>query len=179
MSSPDLIRAKLVQLLTAVAGVPTPVPERIAPAQVGALPAVSIYLPSETAERALDQFQEKCRARIDIECNVQRSPTFVAETEALFLAIRAKLMINQTLDSLAESCEYIGRNFDLGAVGDVDAIRLTLHYDCVYIYSTTTAADAFNTIGLKIDMAGPRNDPQTPTVPDGQIDASATITLPT
>ena len=40
------------------------------------------------------------------------------------------------------------------------------------------ATDDFLTSAVEIDLASPRNDPQDPTEPDGQIDAAVTITLP-
>lgn len=35
----------------------------------------------------------------------------------------------------------------------------------------------FASAAVQFDMANPRNDPQTATGPDGQVDASTTITL--
>ena len=56
---------------------------------------------------------------------------------------------------------------------------LTLEYECKYLWTPPDPTDALGNVYVQIDKSSPRNDPPVPTEPDGQIDAVASINLPT
>ena len=81
--------------------------------------------------------------------------------------------------TLVDQCPY--RDTELKYVGEegrADLVHAEMTYTARYIRSPAQELPDFKTAAISIDMAGPRNEPQLPSHPDGQIDASVVINLP-
>lgn len=170
---------KIVALLTGVSGVPTPKEADDLPATGIAQPIVRVAITGESSTRSKSELEDERKLRLEIRIASPRAAGFQTALNTISELVESKLGANPTLQGTADSCEYVGMSSDFGNVADIDSASLVLSYEATYIYTPTIAADTFITLSLQIDMAGPRNDPQEPAEPDGQIDASATIALPT
>ena len=177
MHQRQVVIDKIVSMLTGMPGSPKPKEEDEKPAPANQ-PVVRVSMVGESSVRSKSEMQDERNMRVEIKLAVPRAAGFHAALNAISAMIENKIGAAPQLENTAESCQYIGMTADMGAVSDIDAASIVLIYEVMYIYTPTTAADAFLTANIKIDMASPRNDPQKPTQPDGQIDASATITLP-
>lgn len=179
MHQRQIIIDKIVALLTGVTGLPVPKELDVMPAPGSNQPVVRVYAAGESSERSRTELEDARRLRIEVKVSVNRAAGFQTLLNNACEAVEAKLGQKPTLDGVADSFEFTGWSPDFGAVSEIDAASAVLNYEAAYVFTPTISADAFLTMNVEIDMAGPRNDPQSPTEPDGQIDASATIALPT
>lgn len=167
---------KIVALLTGITGLPAPkeLDEKPSPTQ----PVLRVYAAGETPTRKTEMEDER-KLRIEVRMAANRAEGFQTTLNDMSKLVEDKLALDPQLDETASSFEYLGMAPNVGDVGDIDSASMVLMYEATYIYTPTITAEDFLTMSLEIDMAGPRNDPQLPAEPDDQIDASATITLPT
>jgi len=89
--------------------------------------------------------------------------------------VEYQLSVDKTLGDLCVSFRYTGADPFYENVDDPEAASLTLTYECVYRWGRPFEGDEWKQTRIGFDMAQPRNDPQIPPGPDGQIDASVTI----
>lgn len=168
-----------ITLLTGIAGLPTPKEIDEQPAAGSSQPIVRVGWSNETSARSKSEMEDERKLRLEIHLAAPRKPGFQTALNAMAELVEAKLGANPKLNDTADSLEYLGATPDPGEVADVASAEMMLSYEASYIYTPTVTADTFGTLNVQIDMAGPRNDPQLPATPDGQIDASATVILPT
>ena len=82
------------------------------------------------------------------------------------------------LASLVDSCEYVDTALTYAdEEGRAEFVHAEMTYIAKYYRTPAQTFTDLNTAHADIDMANPRNDPQTDVHPDGQIDASMTINL--
>lgn len=155
--------------------------DRERPLEDADLPCAVIRFKGAEASRTLIH-EITWQAQVDVELVVKAAETTRPDTtaEGYLNIVLARLYTNMKLnDVLADEMSFTGVRPEESAEGERVVRKLILSItgelvDGVY----DVAADAFETAHIDIDMASPRNDPQTPAEPDGQLDAAAIITLP-
>lgn len=178
MHTRQKIRDKVKQLLAAHPGLANCYTGRVQPTSTDKLPFVNIETAGETSERHSDQFSELRTVRVYVRLYASADEHLDDTLDALAETVESLLSLDQTLGGITESFEYKGADPDTASAANVEAGMLSLEYECKYVWSPVPAVDDFGTAIVEIDMSSPRNDPPAPTVPDGQIDAAARITLP-
>ncbi|MEW6612703.1 MAG: hypothetical protein AB1409_08180 [Pseudomonadota bacterium] len=176
------IKAALQTLLGTIAGLNGRVfVDRERPYEAADLPCVEITFEGAEPERKADHYLD-WRARIGLAVMVKAAESARPDTtaEGLLGNVLAKLYADLKLGGvLPEELEFGPIRSEEDAAGEHVVRRLVMEIVCSYteeLYGQAT--DTFLTAAVQIDMAGPRNDPQEPAEPDGQIDAAATIHLP-
>lgn len=145
------------------------------------LPCLEISFESADPERKVEHLIN-WQARFSLAVCVKAAETARPDTtaETLLEAVQASLYSYLSLGGLLpEELNFSSVQSEVDAGGECVVRRLTMDIVCPYtteLYGLAT--DDFLTTDVQIDMASPRNDPQLPTEPDGQIDAVATINLP-
>lgn len=152
---------------------------RVQPTHVSRMPFAAIETGNETSERHSDQYSELRTVRAIVRLYATADEHLDDTLDSLAESVESLLANDQTLGGITESFEYKGADPDVTSAASVEAGTLALEYECRYIWSPTATVNDFTTALVQIDMSSPRNDPPAPTHPDGQIDASARITLPT
>lgn len=176
------IKSALQSRLVAIAGFGGRVfVDRTRPYADGDLPCLEIGFESADPERKADHYLN-WRARFSLAVCVKAAETERPDTasETLLEAVQASLYAWLNLGGLLpEELDFGSVRAEEDAGGDCVVRRLTLDIVCPYtmeLYGQAT--DDFLTAAVQIDLASPRNDPQLPTEPDGQIDAAVTFNLP-
>lgn len=141
-------------------------------------PYANIVSGAERSEMHSQQWQDKRTLPVYVRLYTQDGDESPNVLDDLAERVETLLSVDSTLGGIVESFEYRGADPDYESAAQQDLASLVLEYECVYIWEPTVDADDFETAVIEIDMAHPRNDPQDPAEPDGQIDASTTITLP-
>lgn len=155
--------------------------DRERPLEDADLPCAMIRFAGAEASRTLIH-AISWQAQVDVEIIVKAAEPTRPDTtaEGYLNSVLTRLYTDMKLGNvLADDMNFTGVRTEESAEGERVVRKLILSItgelvDGVY----DVAADAFVTARIDIDMASPRNDPQTPADPDGQLDASATITLP-
>lgn len=173
------IRDKVKQLLVAHPGLANCYSGRVQPTHSSRLPFANVETGNETSERHSDQFSELRTVRVYVRLYASADEHLDDALDALAELVESLLSLDQTLGGIAETFEYKGADPDTASAANVEAGSLTLEFECKYVWETSPPLDDFGTAVVEIDMSSPRNDPPSPTIPDGQIDAAATIILPT
>ncbi len=155
--------------------------DRDRPYEDSDLPCLEITFEGADPARNADHYLDWA-ARFGLAIKVKAAeldrPDTMAET--LLGAVQAKLYTNLKLSGVLD------KELDFGSIrseddanGEKVVRKLTMEIVCAYteeLYGQ--AMDDFLEAAVQIDLAGPRNAPQIPAKPDGQIDAAATINLP-
>lgn len=175
-----LIRDALITILTPVATAASArlFRQRIKPTSESKLPWINIETDGDTADRHTDQYTDRHALSINVRIAAKDQDLVADVLDTISEQVEAVLRINPTLLGTVESFDYKSSNPDYNGAADVEIAELVLNYECIYITEPSLNGDDFLTLDVDFDMASPRNDPQNPATPDGQIDASATITLP-
>lgn len=173
------IRDKVKQLLGAHQGLANCFSGRVQPTHSSKLPFANVETANETSERHSDQFSELRTVRVYVRLYATADEHLDDALDNLAETVESLLSLDQTLGGITESFEYKGADPDIASAANVEAGSLSLEYECKYVWAPSPSLDDFGTVMAEIDMSSPRNDPPYPTVPDGQIDAAARITLPT
>ena len=145
------------------------------------LPCLEISFESADPERKVEHYLN-WRARFSLAVCVKAAETARPDTtaETLLEAVQASLYAYLNLGGLLpEELDFGSVRSEVDANGERLVRRLTMDVVCPYtmeLYGVCT--DDFLTTDVQIDLASPRNDPQLPTEPDGQIDAAVTFNLP-
>lgn len=172
------IRDKVKQLLAAHPGLSNIYTGRVQPTHSEKMPFANVETGTESAERHVDQWREVRTVRVYIRLYTAADEHLDDALDNLAETVEALLGLDQTLDGLVETFDYKGAEPDTTSAARVEEGVLSLEYECKYLWAPTPAVNNFGIVSAEIDMSSPRNDPPSPTVPDGQIDAAATITLP-
>jgi hypothetical protein len=145
------------------------------------LPCVVISFTGADAARTLVNGIE-WTTRLDVVLIVKAAESARPDTtaEGYLNDVLARLYTDMKLGGvLADEMNFTAVRSEESANGERVVRRLVLELSGVVVDDLYAAvADDFITAAVEIDMASPRNDPQTPAEPDGQIDARTTITLP-
>lgn len=171
------IRAAIVQRLSAAPGLMALFGARTKPAGEEQLPFANVLTAAESAEDLADQWLELRTLHVAIHLAVRQAEGVADALDDLAEQVEILLGADQTLGGVCEFFRYQGCEPDYDSAAHLEAAALVLNYECKYVWAPSPPVDAWHTAGVQFDMAGPRNDPQFPTHPDGQIDAAATITL--
>lgn len=172
------IRDKVKLLLAAHPGLANIYTGRVQPTHTAKMPFANVETGTESAERHVDQWREVRTVRVYIRLYDTADEHLDDKLDNLAETVEALLGLDQTLGGLVEAWEYKGVEPDTASAARVEEGSLSLEYECKYLWTPTPAVNNLGTVSAQIDMSSPRNDPPSPTVPDGQIDAAATITLP-
>lgn len=155
--------------------------DRERPYADGDLPCLEISFEGAEPDRKADHYLN-WRARIALAVCVKAAETARPDTaaETLLEAVQASLYAYLNLGGLLpEELDFGSVRSEVDAGGECVVRKLAMEIVCPYtmeLYGPAT--NDFLTTAVQIDMAGPRNDPQLPTEPDGQIDAAVTFNLP-
>lgn len=155
--------------------------DRERPYEDADLPCLEIAFEGADPERKADHYLN-WRARFALAVCVKAAETSRPDTmaETLLEAVQARLYNDLNLGGLLpEELDFASVRSEADAGGDCVVRRLTMTIVCPYtmeLYGPAT--DDFLLAAVQIDLASPRNDPQLPTEPDGQIDAATTFNLP-
>ena len=145
------------------------------------LPCLEIKFSGEDPERSADHYQT-WNAHISLSVCVKAAEADRPDLalDALYQQVKAALYVNMRLGGeVTRELEFSGSRPDVDAAGEFVVRKLVLDIKCRYddeLYGQ--ASDTLSTVTFGIDLGNPRNDPQLPSGPDGQIDASVSITLP-
>lgn len=169
------IRARVATVLGAHPDLANLFVSRGRPAHESQAPFGRVMIGSETSGRAIDRHAEKRSLDLRIQLVVQATTGSDDALDDLAETVEKLMAADPTLNDLAERHDYQGTSFDFDGGANADLAAAELKYSIEYIYEYEPVFDDFITAAVGIDMASPRNDPQTPAEPDGQIDASATI----
>lgn len=142
------------------------------------VPLINVMTDGERVESRIDESTEKRLLTVFVKITATDDEGIADTLDAISDQVEARLSVKPDLGGLVESFDYKSMNPDYMGEASSELAQLVLEYECTYLYTTVLTGDDFLTLDAKIDMSSPRNDPQTPTGPDGQIDASATISLP-
>lgn len=151
---------------------------RTKPAGEESLPSANVISGTETVEDLADQFRELRTLQVSIVLEAKQAAGVVVKLDDLAEQVESLLSTVPTLGGVCEFFRYKGCDPDYDSASAQEAASLTLNYECKYVWEPVPVVNTLTTVQVSVDMAGPRNDPQLPSRPDGQIDASATITLP-
>lgn len=138
-------------------------------------PYARVMINQEAAGRQMDFHSEKRTLDVKIQLVLQSVTGADDALDALAETTENLMAADPTLNNLAERHEYQGTAFDFEAGAQADLVSAELSYSVQYIYEPASEFDDFVTAAVGFDMASPRNEPQVPSGPDGQIDAAATI----
>lgn len=153
--------------------------QRHKPLAESAMPIINVQTGSEKAARNSDAYRDIRTLDVAIIISAQTDEEVADDLDDVAELVEAALGLVPTLDDLVERFEYTGMTPSYAEGAAVQAASLRLEYECDYLWQPTPDVVALATVHVDIDMASPRNNPQTPTGPDGQIDASDHINLPT
>ncbi|SNT28935.1 hypothetical protein SAMN06265795_12239 [Noviherbaspirillum humi] len=152
----------------------------------GALPCVLVYTERDPGEY-IDGYRHGrdlairivVIARADQDADDVLDDLCDAIEDAIEAAMNGSVLPAPDFVSLVDQCPYIDTELKYGGdEGRADLVHAEMTYTARYIRSPAQSFPGFDTLQVAIDMAGPRNEPQLPSRPDGQIDAVATIPLP-
>lgn len=178
MHQRQVIREAVLQVLQAHTGLSNRYTGRLQPTGSEKLPFVRVAIAGETSQEHSDQWSEKRTVTVLLALYAKAEEHLDDVLDSLAVTVESLLCQDQTLGGACESLRYKGAAFDFdGPANEIGS--LTLSYECVYVWAPAPVLPDFITAQIGIDMASPRNDPPTPTEPDGQLDASVTVTLPT
>ncbi|MCP3653329.1 MAG: hypothetical protein GY734_08260 [Herbaspirillum sp.] len=172
------IREKIYQLLEPHPALVNLFEARTKPLSNRKLPFANVINGAETAEDLSDQWQELRTVMFMVQVYVQDGHDVVDRLDELAAPIEALLAVDQRLGGLTVAFRYKGSDPDYTGAASSEAAMLTMNYEAKYIWEPQPVADDLTVVSVEIDMSSPRNDPPLPATPDGQIDASARITLP-
>lgn len=158
------------------------VADRMESAPDDRLPAIDVHIGQERFESTGD-FVPAFRVETDLLLVIQVRQAGEADPTA---SAACRALYNAAIAALFGDAAWVGQFEKILAVEvtpvlDPDGARptgaatvtVTLQYEITY---PPVVADALTDIHADWDMANPRNDPQTPTGPDGQIDAVDDLT---
>lgn len=176
------IKAALQTRLAAIPGFENRVfVDRERPYEDADIPCLEITFDGADPDRKAEHYIN-WRARIGLSVVVKAAESARPDTtaEGLLGDVQTSLYTDLTLGGvLPQELEFGSVRPEEDGGGARVVRKLTMDIVCPYteeLYGQAT--DAFLTAAVQIDMASPRNDPPLPTEPDGQIDATVTITLP-
>ena len=141
------------------------------------MPFINVLTGSETCERPIDA-SELRTVQVFIKIYTNAAEGIYDELDSIAYAVESVLEKDSGLSGIVENFEYSGADPDAISASDTENGELTLNYTAQYLREPDPIADDLVLICTDIDMADPRNDPQFPPGPDGQIDASVTIEFP-
>lgn len=141
------------------------------------LPFANVTTGSETSEE-LGDWGEMRNLQVQVTLYERMEQGVVDRLDELAEKVEAYLGADQRLGGVCDSFRYKGCEPDYTSAAAQEAASLTLNYECKYQWAPDPTVDVFGTVEVSIDMAGPRNEPQLPSHPDGQIDSVDVITLP-
>lgn len=143
-----------------------------------ALPFANVTTGAESVEDLADQFREIRTLPVMVTLVVRKDKGVADQLDDLAEHVENLLGLDPTLGGACEQLRYKGCEPDYTSAASEEAASLTLNYECKYVWEPSPDLDVLQTIEVQFDMAGPRNEPQLPSHPDGQVDAVATIVLP-
>lgn len=172
------IRHAVTTRLQAHTGLAALFEARTKPTAEERLPFANVITGPESCERLADQWREVRTVMVMVQLFVRQASDVANTLDDLAEQVEALLGDDQTLGGVCEIFDYKGCDPDFDSAAAQEAASLTLNYECKYVWSPVAAADTLGAVSVAIDVAGPRNDPQLPAEPDGQIDAVDVINLP-
>ena len=140
-----------------------------------AMPFCNVITGTETSERDQDDYHERRTLQLFVNLYARDENLLVDTLDDLALFVEDRLSLDRTLNGICESFRYVGADPYYENADDQELGMLTLNYECVYLKPREFEGDVWRKTQIGIDMASPRNNPQKPTGPDGQIDARITI----
>ncbi|MFN4328306.1 MAG: hypothetical protein ACK4FF_05465 [Limnobacter sp.] len=151
---------------------------RVQPSRAARMPFARIETGTEVSEKHTDQWTEIRTVQVFVHVYAQADEQLDDVLDAVAEQVEQRLAVDQTLGGVCESFIYKGAESDEESAARVEDGLLSLQFECVYVWQPSLVLDSFTVASVQIDMASPRNDPPIPTEPDGQIDASVRINLP-
>jgi hypothetical protein len=151
---------------------------RTKPTAESKLPFANVMSGTEVSEDLTDNWLEFRTLQVHVLLYVQQSPGVADALDNLAEAVENLLSKDQTLGGVCSKFRYKGCEPDYDSAVAQESALLTMNYEVEYVWEPTINADPLTTINVEVDMASPRNDPQVPATPDGQIDAVIEILLP-
>lgn len=171
------VRDDIALRLAAVPGI-TLLKGRVKPIAEDELPAVVVLTGSERAERYLDNFLDLHRLSVQVRIFVRSTDAVLDAVDDIAEQVTAILRQDETLDGLVQCFEYQGVTPDYESAADMEIAVGTMDFEARYFHELRgVVVDDLDTVHAAIDMSSPRNDPQEPVEPDGQIDAELLIDL--
>lgn len=153
----------------------------------GVLPAILVYTDRDPADK-VNSFQSARTLGLRIVVIV-RADEDADDTLDIFCELIESLiesatdgtaLVQTALDALIEECTYLDTILSYtGEDGRADFVHAEMTYSLRYIRTPQQSFDDLKEAVARFDMSSPRNNPPLPIGPDGQIDATATITFPT
>lgn len=141
------------------------------------MPFCNVMTGSETSESISDYLQEERTLKVDVELYARHEYGIVDCLDELAEVVEHLLAGDAWISHIVKSFRYTGCTPYYDNAEDREAAMLSLNYECQYIWQPEIDAVDLLSVKVGIDMASPRNDPQIPTGPDGQIDAEVDIQL--
>lgn len=175
------IKAALDSKLMSVAGVASRVyVERETDIPESQLPCIVLSLEGATPDRKIDHSIEwTARFGITVYTKAAGSQRPDTTAETILGQVLALLYADMTLGGVVPDEIEFGPLSVAASMNDQVSRQYRLEVSASYVQDLYgQATDDFLLAAVEIDMASPRNDPPTPTGPDGQIDASVSIALP-
>lgn len=151
---------------------------RTKPTDESRVPFANIVTGPEQTEDLSDQWIEKRTVQVYVRLYVVNDASVVDLLDDLAEAVETLLGADQTLGGACSQMRYKGCDPDYDSAAEQEVALLTMNYECTYLWEPSPAGDDLEVVQVSIDMSSPRNEPQIPHTPDGQIDASATINVP-
>lgn len=169
------IRNHIVGILSDQDGLSDLFVSRGRPVSERRVPFCAVVIAGETVTKKVDHISESRRLDVRIVLVVKALAGADEALDALAENVEYALAADWDFDGLIERQEYKSAQFDFegGAAGDLASAEL--RYDVEYIYEPSRDFDDLSSVAVGIDMSSPRNDPQVPATPDGQIDARVTV----
>lgn len=141
-------------------------------------PCANITLGNEVYDDDIAGFAVKRKLVVYIKAYVVAGKEAANQLDEISYVIENLLHNKKDLNGNCDVLEYQGMQPNYDNAPLQDSAMITLQYNCNYTWEPDeTNLNDLNIVHVDIDMSSPRNDPQKPYEPDGQIDASATIDL--
>lgn len=174
-----IVRNTVTLILQPVTGVTRKTESRFKPTKQSDLPLLNVVSGEEVKVDDIDSGRERRRVELHVVLYALAEANVEDVLDSLAEQVEALLLADETLGNKVESIVYTGASPDYDSAAAQEIASLALKFDVTYIWTMPeVSADAFTLALVSVDMAGPRNDPQLPAGPDGQIDSVDQVALP-
>ena len=178
MHTRSKLRLEIARRLSAYTGLANVYTGRVQPTHASKMPFANVETRNESAQRHIDQWREMRTLQVYVHLYTTADEHMDDALDAISLDVENLLFGDQTMGGIVETFEYKGCELDAASAARVEDGALSLEFECRYLWEPAPPTDDLGQIHVDIDMSSPRNDPALPAVPDGQIDATDSITLP-
>lgn len=178
MHTRQLIRKAIYDRLKGHTGISTLLESNIKLLGEENLPLVNVMTKKEESTYLTDLWKERRTLQVEVVLYASHANGIANALDSLANTVEVLLSSDPTLGGVCENFSYKGCEPDYTSAASQGLALLTMHYECIYIWEPNPELDVMDTVSIAIDMASPRNDPQLPSHPDGQIDAMTIIHFP-